>query len=132
MPVDVGDQAPDFALSDQHGRPVRLSDYRGKRPVVVVFYPLAFSRTCLTELCTLRDELADFETSEAQVLAVSVDSHHVLRAWAEQRRASRSHCSPTSGRTARRRGRTECSTTSEASRCGGRSSWTARGPCAGA
>lgn len=84
MPVDVGDPAPDFTLRDQHGQPVRLSDYRGRRSAVVVFYPLAFSSVCTGELCTLRDELADFDNDEAQLLTVSVDSTFTHAAWAEQ------------------------------------------------
>ena len=50
MAVEVGDQAPDFELKDQHGTPVKLSDFRGNKNVVVVFYPLAFSGVCTGEL----------------------------------------------------------------------------------
>ncbi len=77
-PVAVGAQAPDFELQDQHGTPMRLSDLRGRK-VVLVFYPLAFSGVCQSELAALRDLSAD-----AQVLAVSVDSVFAQRAWADR------------------------------------------------
>jgi len=79
--VKVGDIAPDFELSNQFGEPVALHALRGA-PVVVVFYPFAFSRVCTSELCELRDNLADFAALDARVLAVSVDSKYTLRAYA--------------------------------------------------
>lgn len=79
----VGDAAPDFELSNQFGEPVRLSSFRGQN-VVLVFYPFAFSGICTGELCELRDNLALFDTANATVLAVSVDSKFSLRAYAEQ------------------------------------------------
>lgn len=82
----MGDEAPDFELKDQHGTPVRLSDFRGERKVVLVFYPLAFSGVCTGELSRLRDEFRDVagEAGDVQVLAVSVDSMFALRAWSDQ------------------------------------------------
>ncbi|MEO3873111.1 peroxiredoxin [Nonomuraea sp. B12E4] len=77
-PAEVGALAPDFELQDQHGTPVRLSRFRGGR-VVLVFYPLAFSGTCHSELSALRDQSLD-----AQVLTVSVDSVFTHRAWADR------------------------------------------------
>ncbi|GAA0326907.1 peroxiredoxin [Actinoallomurus spadix] len=84
MTVEVGDAAPDFELKDQHGAPVRLSDFRGKKTVVLVFYPLAFSGVCTGELCAIRDELPTLGGDDVQVLAVSVDSMFSHRAWADQ------------------------------------------------
>jgi mycoredoxin-dependent peroxiredoxin len=84
MAVEVGDKAPDFELKDQHGTPVRLSDLQGKKTVVLVFYPLAFSGVCTGELCSIRDELPTLGGDDVQVLAVSVDSTFAHRAWAEQ------------------------------------------------
>ncbi|GAA1854439.1 peroxiredoxin [Actinomadura bangladeshensis] len=86
MAVEVGDEAPDFELKDQHGTPVRLSDFRGERKVVLVFYPLAFSGVCTGELSRLRDEFRDVagDAGDVQVLAVSVDSMFALRAWSDQ------------------------------------------------
>ena len=83
MAVEVGDSAPDFKLTDQHGTPVKLSDFRGKK-VVLVFYPLAFSGVCQGELCEIRDELPRFGGDDVQVLAVSVDSMFSHRSWADQ------------------------------------------------
>jgi len=84
MAVEVGDRAPDFELHDQHGSPVKLSDFRGKK-VVLVFYPLAFSGVCQGELCEIRDEMPSFGGDEdVQVVAVSVDSMFSHRSWAEQ------------------------------------------------
>ena len=62
MAVEVGDQAPDFELRDQHGTPVRLSGFRGAKNVVLVFYPLAFSGVCTGELCAIRDEFPEVVT----------------------------------------------------------------------
>jgi len=79
----VGTVAPDFELVDQHGTPVRLSSFRGARDVLLVFYPWSFSRTCTGELCVLRDDLASFQNDDAQLLAISIDSKHVQRQFAE-------------------------------------------------
>ncbi len=75
--------APDFELPNQFGEHVRLSDFRGIRPVALVFFPLAFTSTCTGELCELRDNLALFGTEHVELLAVSVDSKATLRAFAE-------------------------------------------------
>ena len=84
MPVEVGQQAPDFELKDQHGTPVRLSDFRGRKNVVLVFYPLAFSGVCSGELGTLRDDFPEVAGDDAELLTVSVDSTFVLRTWADR------------------------------------------------
>jgi mycoredoxin-dependent peroxiredoxin len=80
----TGDVAPDFELRSQHGEPTQLSDFRGSKSVVVVFYPFAFSGTCTKELCEIRDDLARFQNDSVQVLAVSCDSVQTLRAFAER------------------------------------------------
>ncbi len=77
-------RAPDFELPNQFGEHVRLKDFLGKKPVTLVFFPLAFSSTCTTELCALRDNLALFTQSGVELLGISVDSKASLRAWAEQ------------------------------------------------
>lgn len=79
----VGDPAPDFALPDEHGRTVRLSDFRGHQNVLLVFYPLTFTRVCGSELTALRDEIHDFVTDDTALLAVSVDSGAVHRTYAD-------------------------------------------------
>ena len=83
MALEVGQQAPDFALRDEHGQLTRLSDLRGEKNVAVVFYPFAFSGICTGELCEIRDNLALFEADNVQVVAVSCDAVHTLRAWSE-------------------------------------------------
>lgn len=85
MAVEVGHVAPEFELRNHHGTPVRLSDFREQKNVVLVFYPLAFSGVCTTEMCTIRDELPSFQDDEVQVVAVSVDTMFALRAFSDQR-----------------------------------------------
>ncbi|MDX2646417.1 peroxiredoxin [Streptomyces sp. PA03-1a] len=84
MALAVGEKAPDFELRDQHGRTVRLSDFQGSRNVVLLFFPFAFTGVCTGELCALRDELPAFQNDEVQLLAVSNDSMHTQRVFAEQ------------------------------------------------
>lgn len=83
MILDVGAIAPDFDLPDQFGAPQRLADRRGVRPVVLVFVPFAFSRTCTGELRELDANAALFAEAGAEVLVASVDAKYALRAWAE-------------------------------------------------
>lgn len=83
MILDVGAIAPDFDLPDQFGAPQRLADRRGVRPVVLVFVPFAFSRTCTGELRELDANAAMFDEAGAEVLVASVDAKYALRAWAE-------------------------------------------------
>lgn len=83
MTVEVGDLAPDFELRDQHGTPVRLSDHRGRK-VVLIFYPLSFSGVCHGELAAIRDEFLPAAGDDVQVIAVSVDSMFTQRAWSDQ------------------------------------------------
>jgi peroxiredoxin len=77
-------QAPDFELPNQFGEHIRLTDFRNKKPVALVFFPLAFSSTCTSELCELRDNLALFNHDSVELLAVSVDSKATLRGFAEK------------------------------------------------
>jgi len=83
MALENDTRAPDFDLPNQFGEHVRLRDFVGKRPVALVFFPLAFSGTCTTELCSLRDNLAMFKQSGVELIGISVDSKATLRAWAE-------------------------------------------------
>jgi peroxiredoxin len=84
MTVEVGSEAPDFTLNDYNKQPVQLSSFRGDKPVLLVFYPFAFSGICTGELCQLRDEFADYDNKGVQVLGVSVDTPFSLKAWAEK------------------------------------------------
>ena len=84
MALQPGSPAPDFELRDQTGKPVRLSDYRGKKAVVLVFYPFTFTGVCEGELCSIRDHIDAFRNDDVETIAVSVDSPAVHRVWAEQ------------------------------------------------
>lgn len=88
MAVAVGAKAPDFTLPDQDRTPVSLSGALAKGPVVLAFFPGAFSGTCTAEACRLRDSMAQFNAMSAQVLGISVDSFFVLKAWAEAQKLS--------------------------------------------
>jgi glutaredoxin-dependent peroxiredoxin len=84
MALQIGDQAPDFKLFNSDKKEVSLSDYSGKK-VVVLFFPLAFTGVCTAELCSLRDDIASYTTIGAEVLAISVDSLFTLEKFkAEQ------------------------------------------------
>lgn len=83
MALENDIQAPDFELANQFGEHIRLSDFRHKKPVALVFFPLAFSSTCTSELCELRDNLALFSDRSIELLGVSVDSKATQRAFAE-------------------------------------------------
>jgi peroxiredoxin len=77
----AGSRAPDFETRNQYGAPVRLSDYTGRRDVVLVFYPYAFSQVCTSELTALRDR-PDL-LAAAEFLAISCDPMFTLRAYSD-------------------------------------------------
>jgi thioredoxin-dependent peroxiredoxin len=81
--VEVGQPAPDFALPDQNGEPVRLSDLRGRR-VVVYFYPKADTPGCTTQACGIRDHAADYDAADAVVLGISPDTVKDVKAFADK------------------------------------------------
>src|SRR5688572_1297762 len=81
MSVEVGAKAPDFTLPNQDREPVTLSEQLKSGPVVLAFFPAAFSSTCTTEMCTFRDSAAEFNKTHATVLGISVDSFFALKAW---------------------------------------------------
>jgi mycoredoxin-dependent peroxiredoxin len=83
MSINVGDTAPDFSLPDQDKQVVSLAGLRGA-PVLVVFYPFAFSGICTGELCQLRDELASYTGAGVQVVAISTDPTFSLKAFREK------------------------------------------------
>jgi len=82
MAVDVGSKAPDFTLTNQDRQPVKLSEQRGT-PVVLAFFPAAFSSVCTKELCTFRDSMARLNQARAQVYGISVDTFFTLKAFRE-------------------------------------------------
>lgn len=84
MTIDVGAQAPDFALKDQHGSRVRLSDLLGDQLVMVVFYPFSFTGICTGEMTAIRDSLTELESDDIQVVAVSCDAMSTQRVFADQ------------------------------------------------
>ena len=84
MTLAPGAEAPDFSLKDQDGNDVALSSFRGKQNVVLVFYPFTFTGVCQGELCALRDNLSEYQSASAQVLAISCDSRHAQKKWAEE------------------------------------------------
>lgn len=77
MALQIGDKAPNFTLTSDEKKSVSLSDYQGKN-VVVLFFPLAFTGVCTTELCTMRDDIATYQNLDAEILAISVDSPFTL------------------------------------------------------
>ncbi len=82
MALEVGTVAPDFTLRNQFGEDVSLSDFRGKK-VVVMFYPFAFTGICTGELCEIRDRQMDFDNDDTVTLSISCDSTATLKAFAE-------------------------------------------------
>lgn len=73
MSLQIGDLAPDFTTTDQHGNTIRLSDYRGKK-VVLYFYPKDDTSGCTAQACSLRDNYAELRQAGYEVLGVSIDS----------------------------------------------------------
>jgi len=80
----VGTMAPEFELANQHGEKVSLASFRGKKNVVVIFYPFAFSGICTGELCAMRDDLKPFQNDDVQLLAISCDPMYANKAFAIQ------------------------------------------------
>lgn len=79
----IGDDAPDFVLRDQFGQHVRLSDFRHRKAVVLIFFPFAFTGVCTGELGAVRDRLDEFLSFDTEVLALSCDPVYSLRSFAE-------------------------------------------------
>ena len=81
---DVGQMAPEFRLKGPGGQFVTLSEHRGRKNVVLVFYPLAFSPVCSHQLPLIQNELEAFRRLDAEVLGISVDSHYANTAFARE------------------------------------------------
>jgi peroxiredoxin len=84
MALAIGSMAPDFELVNQHGQKVSLSSYQGKKNVVVIFYPFAFSGICTGELCALRDDLSAFQNDKVELISISCDPMYANKVFAEQ------------------------------------------------
>jgi peroxiredoxin len=84
MPLSVGAEAPDFELTDQHGQLVRLSDLKGRRAALVVFYPWAFSGVCGSELHAMQAALDELVSDDLALFTISTDSMYALRTFADR------------------------------------------------
>ena len=84
MTLLIGDQAPDFTLSNQNGEEINLASFLGKKAVVLVFYPFSFTGICTGELCELRDNFAMFAAENVELLAISCDSKFTQKVFATQ------------------------------------------------
>lgn len=78
MPLSPGQTAPDFTLYDSDKNKISLSDFRGQKNVLLLFYPLAFTSVCTEELCGVRDDIGRYSNANAEVLGISVDSTYTL------------------------------------------------------
>lgn len=83
MTLKTGDKAPSFTLRNSETNEVSLSDYAGKN-VIILFFPLAFTGVCTTELCTMRDNMSMYQDLDAQIVAISVDSPFTLAKFKEE------------------------------------------------
>ena len=85
MAIGTGEQAPEFDLEEAYGRPrVRLSDFRGKRNVLLVFHPFAFTPLCAEEALDLQENLQAFHEADTEVVFVSCDTSAARQAWKQQ------------------------------------------------
>src|SRR5208282_3205439 len=84
MAPTIGQPAPEFTLKDQDQKEVKLSDFKGKKKVVLVFYPLDWSPTCTNEHACFVNDMRSFDTLDAEVMGVSVDSVWSHKAYAEK------------------------------------------------
>jgi mycoredoxin-dependent peroxiredoxin len=84
MSIAVGQKAPDFTLQNQDKKDVKLSDFAGKKHVVLMFYPVDWSPVCTNEHACFVNDMRQFETLDAEVLGVSVDSTWSHKAYAEK------------------------------------------------
>ena len=83
MPLQPGDKAPDFKLFNTDKKEVSLADFKG-RNLVVLFFPMAFTSVCTTELCEMRDNLHVYQNLNADVVAISVDSPFTLERFRQE------------------------------------------------
>ncbi len=88
MSIKIDQLAPEFKIQNTNNEFVQLSDLKGKKNVLILFYPLAFSSVCTTELCSIRDNLKIYESFNAEVLAISIDSFFVQKAFKDSQNLS--------------------------------------------
>jgi peroxiredoxin len=86
MSLKIGDKALDFELFNYNLEKTKLSDYIGKKNIVLLFFPLVNTSVCEKELCSFRDSLKQYEELDAQIFAISVDSPFALKLWNEKQK----------------------------------------------
>ena len=84
MSLAIGQEAPNFSLKNQFGEDVSLSDFHGKKNVVLVFFPMVFTGICTGEMCDIRDRTSDFVNDDVQVIGISCDASPSQKMFAEQ------------------------------------------------
>jgi peroxiredoxin len=84
MALQPGDDAPDFELRSHRGSSVKLSDFRGKKNVLVAFHPLAFTPVCATQMSSYQSDMARFDERDTAVLGISIDAQPSKTAWAKE------------------------------------------------
>jgi peroxiredoxin len=84
MEISIGQPAPMFSLYNSSKELVSLADYRGKK-VLLLFFPFAFSSVCTAELCSVRDSMAEYQSLDAQIFGISVDSLYCLARFKEDK-----------------------------------------------
>jgi len=84
MSLQIGQSAPSFSLFNSEKSKVNLSDYQGKKNVLLLFFPQAFTGVCTKELCAVRDDIARYNNADAEVLGISVDSVFTLAKFKEE------------------------------------------------
>lgn len=84
MSIEVGSKAPDFKLFNSDKEPVTLSDTQGKKNVLLLFFPMAFTGVCTAELCSVRDDIGKYDNETTQVYGISVDSVFTLENFKAQ------------------------------------------------
>lgn len=83
MSLKIGDQAPEFTLMNTEKEAVSLQSFKGEN-VLLLFFPLAFTGVCTTELCSVRDDISSYNDMKTKVLAISVDSLFVLEKFKKE------------------------------------------------
>lgn len=84
MAISIGQKAPEFSLYNSEKEKVNLSDFAGKKNVLLLFFPMAFTRVCTQELCSVRDDIDRYNTGSTGVLGISVDSVFTLAKYKEE------------------------------------------------
>ena len=81
--LKVGDEAPDFTLKSHLDKEIKLSEFRGKKNVVLAFYPLAFTPVCSVQIPSYEEDHSEFDRYDAQAVGISIDTIPSIKAWAK-------------------------------------------------